>query len=124
MNSCVRTSAAFAAASLGDEPLGPSELDPNVRPPWGGSFDVLLVFCVEEAGLGVEATVRPSPLKFLSEGLPQQLPMVDEQVAIGCRADGNGGGVMMCRLQGLDVNATSPRAQPSKLRDLGATALH
>lgn len=72
-NSWVRTSAALAAASLGDEPLAPSELDPSVRPPCGTFADVL--FLVDA---GVEATVRPSPLKFSSDGLPQQLPMVDE----------------------------------------------
>jgi hypothetical protein len=74
-NSCVHTSAALAAASLGDGLLMPSELDPNVRPPCG-TLDVVLVFF--DADLGVDATVRPSPAKFSSDGLPQQLPMVDE----------------------------------------------
>jgi hypothetical protein len=74
VNSCVRTSAAFAAASLGDEAL-PSELDPSVRPPCG-TLDVVLVFF--DAVLGVDAIVRPSPAKFSSNGLPQQFPMVDE----------------------------------------------
>jgi hypothetical protein len=74
VNSWVRTSAAFAAAFLGDEAL-PSELDPSIRPPCG-TFDVVLVFF--DAVLGVDATVRPWPAKFSSDGLPQQLPMVDE----------------------------------------------
>jgi len=72
----------LAAASLGDEPLGPSELDPKVRPPCG-TFDVLLFFGGADAGLGVDATVRPSPLKFLSDGVPQQLPMADEYTSVG-----------------------------------------
>jgi hypothetical protein len=74
VNSWVRTSAAFAAAFLGDEAL-PAELDPSIRPPCG-TFDVVLVFF--DAVLGVDATVRPSPAKFSSDGLPQQFPMVDE----------------------------------------------
>jgi len=72
---CVRTSAAFAAASLGDDPLGSCELDPSVRPAVGA--DALLAvafFCAGAAA--VEPTARPSPLKFLSDGLPKQLPMV------------------------------------------------
>jgi hypothetical protein len=76
--SWVRTSAALAAASLGDEPL---VLDPSVRPPCGTLDDVLVLLA--DAGLGVESTVRPSPPKFLSEGLPQQLPMVDEYTSVG-----------------------------------------
>jgi len=71
----VRTSAAFAAASLGDDPLGACELDPSVRPAVGA--DALLAvafFCAGAAA--VEPTARPSPLKFLSDGLPKQLPMV------------------------------------------------
>lgn len=73
---CVRTSAAFAAASLGDDPLGACELDPSVRPPVG--VDALFAvpfFCAVAAG--AEPTARPSPLKFLSDdGLPKQLPMI------------------------------------------------
>ena len=72
----VRTSAAFAAASLGDDPLGACELVPSVRPPVGA--DALFAVPLLCAGAaGVEPTARPSPLKFLSDdGLPKQLPMV------------------------------------------------
>ena len=73
----VRTSAAFAAASLGDEPLGACELDPSVRPAVGaGALFAVPIFCAGAAVAAVEPTARPSPLKFLSDGLPKQLPMV------------------------------------------------
>jgi hypothetical protein len=72
----VRTSAAFAAASLGDDPLGACELDPSVRPAVGAdALFAVPIFCAGAAA-GVEPTARPSPLKFLSDGLPKQLPMV------------------------------------------------
>jgi hypothetical protein len=80
----VRTSAAFAAASLGDDPLGACELDPSVRP--GVVADALFavpIFCAGAAA-GVEPTARPSPLKFLSEGLPKQLPMVIKPARRDC----------------------------------------
>lgn len=71
----VRTSAAFAAASLGDELLSPCVLAPNVRPPC--VVGVLLVVPFFSGVVAVAApTARPSPLKFLSDGLPKQLPMV------------------------------------------------
>ena len=72
----VRTSAALAAASLGDEPLGACELEPSNRPPVGAdALFAVPFFCAGAAG--AEPTARPSPLKFLSDdGLPKQLPMV------------------------------------------------
>lgn len=80
----VRTSAAFAAASLGDDPLGPCELDPSVRPPVGAdALFAVPFFCAGAAG--AEPTARPSPLKFLSDdGLPKQLPMVRGSVRGKC----------------------------------------
>ena len=77
MNSWVRTSAALAAASLGDEPLAPSELDPSVRPPVGADALFAVPFFCVGAAAAVEPTARPSPLKFLSDGLPKQLPIVE-----------------------------------------------
>jgi hypothetical protein len=75
----VRTSAAFAAASLGEGPLSACELVPSVRPPCvvGGILLVVPFFCAGAAA--VAPTARPSPLKFLSDGLPKQLPMVSER---------------------------------------------
>jgi len=80
----VRTSAAFAAASLGDDPLGTCELDPSVRPPVGAdALFAVPFFCAGAAG--AEPTARPSPLKFLSDdGLPKQLPMVRGSVCGKC----------------------------------------
>jgi hypothetical protein len=70
----VRTSAAFAAASLGDELLAVCELAPSVRPPCGVGL-----FCGGAAAVADEPTACPEPVKFLEEGLPKQLPMVREE---------------------------------------------
>lgn len=73
----VRTSAAFAAASLGDESMRACELDPSVRPPVGADALFAVLFFCAGAAAAVEPTARPSPLKFLSDGLPKQLPIVE-----------------------------------------------
>jgi len=69
-------------------------------------LDVLLFFGCADAGLGVDATVRPSPLKFLSDGVPQQLPMVDEYTSIGLTDYASSyvrcGGVVQVAAQGLE----------------------
>lgn len=52
----VRTSAALAAASLGEDSFGACELDPNVRPPEGADVLLLVPVCLGRAA-GVEPTV-------------------------------------------------------------------
>ena len=77
----VRTSAALAAASLGDDPLGACEPDPSVRPAVGADALFAVPFFGAGAAAAVEPTARPSPLKFLSDdGLPKQLPMIQKRV--------------------------------------------
>jgi hypothetical protein len=118
----VRTSAAFAAASLGDDPLGVCELDPSVRP--GVVADALFavpIFCAGAAA-GVEPTARPSPLKFLSEGLPKQLPMVmklarrdcTEVCKVSCAVS------IYCAVGYSECDSPPPRAQPCPRSSLGA----
>ena len=67
------------AASLGDEPFGACELDPSVRPPVGADALFAVPFFCAGAAAAVEPTARPSPLKFLSDGLPKQLPIVQRR---------------------------------------------
>jgi hypothetical protein len=121
----VRTSAAFAAASLGDDPLGACELDPSVRP--GVVADALFavpIFCAGAAA-GVEPTARPSPLKFLSEGLPKQLPMVmkparrdcTEVCKVSCAVS------ICCAVGYSECDSPPPRAQPCRAWVLGGEGL-
>lgn len=118
----VRTSAAFAAASLGDDPLGSCELDPSVRPAVGADALFAVPIFFAGAAAGVEPTARPSPLKFLSDGLPKQLPMVRRPVRGECLEYVRQDARSRCVARLATVNAIARLHVPSRVK-LGVEGL-
>jgi hypothetical protein len=72
------------------------------------------IFCAGAAA--AEPTARPSPLKFLSEGLPKQLPMVmkpaqrdcTEVCKVSCAVS------IYCAVSCSECDSPPPRAQPCR----------